>query len=113
MIPNVNTRPADEVMDAVMKLILDIENFQTIENLYIDLLIIQNFIPSNLLSNTQFITFTHLLSALTMIQNNGFEMPEKAEDEDSDSDEEGENSNEEEGQILVRRASKVDQIDNI
>ena len=106
MIPNVCGRPADEVQDAVMKLILNIDRFETIENLYIDLPFIQNFTPKNLLIGTQFITFTHLISALTMILNNGFEDKPRGEEE---SDEE----EEDDGMPSARQASKVDQIDNI
>ena len=97
-----------------MKLILDIEKFETIENLYIELLFIQNFIPPNLLGIfSQFICVTQLLGAITLIQNNGFEVQQNEEEEEGDDSDEDDEIQDEEviSNLNIRDSSKVDQID--
>lgn len=45
MIPDFDSTEGEEIQDAMLNLILSLDKFESIENLYIDLRYIQDFLP--------------------------------------------------------------------
>ena len=55
---------ADEAQNTILNAILDFKDFESIENLYIDLKFIQDFVPSEIYNLEVYIPITHLIGTM-------------------------------------------------
>lgn len=103
MIPDFDITEGEEVQDCLLKLILEMTDNQTIENLYIDLKFIQEYVPEDQWSLEQFVPVTHLLASLQLILNDGVILEnenQEIEEVEEDEDESDRNSSDKENEAI-------------
>lgn len=88
IIPKYSDLEADAQQDLILDAVLGFKDFEAIENLYIDLKIIQDFVPQGMTIFEAYEPTAHLIGSMKMISTNGMvgansEEREHASDQDS------------------------------
>lgn len=89
MVPNFDFVEGEEIQDAMLNLILGLKETNTIENLYLDMRFVQDFIPENQWGQEHFVPCSHMIASITLILNDGVQQTENwqnIEEEDGESD---------------------------
>ena len=94
MLPDYENLEADEIQNTILNAILDFKEFESIENLYIELKFLEDIVPEEQQILEPFIPCTHLLGSVKLIMQNGMEsgafgefLKDIAENEETDSEE--------------------------